>query len=74
MKQEDFSDITATAKHQFRDQYAREGYQLQKVLQLNKERIREIESIAKVFEVDPSEAINTNVSVEDFKRGIETQK
>ncbi|EEW7293743.1 TPA: hypothetical protein GGA65_19930 [Escherichia coli] len=30
MKQEDFSDITATAKHQFRDQYAREGYQLQK--------------------------------------------
>lgn len=34
MKQEDFSDITATAKHQFRDQYAREGYQLQKILQL----------------------------------------
>ncbi|MCV1777618.1 hypothetical protein MLI36_024045, partial [Escherichia coli] len=30
VKQEDFSDITATAKHQFRDQYAREGYQLQK--------------------------------------------
>lgn len=30
MKQEDFSDITATAKHQFRDKYAREGYQLQK--------------------------------------------
>lgn len=25
VKQEDFSDITATAKHQFRDQYAREG-------------------------------------------------
>ncbi|HIC3370956.1 TPA: HK97 family phage prohead protease [Salmonella enterica subsp. enterica serovar Schwarzengrund] len=45
-----------------------------KAEQLNKERIREIESIAKVFEVDPSEAINTNVSVEDFKRGIETQK
>lgn len=34
VKQEDFSDITATAKHQFRDQYAREGYQLQKILQL----------------------------------------
>ncbi|OAO62208.1 prophage protein [Escherichia coli] len=34
MKQEDFSDITATAKHQFRDQYAREGYQLQNFLQL----------------------------------------
>jgi hypothetical protein len=34
VKQEDFSDITATAKHQFRDKYAREGYQLQKVLQL----------------------------------------
>lgn len=25
VKQEDFSDITATAKHQFRDQYARDG-------------------------------------------------
>ncbi|AKF19307.1 putative prophage protein [Escherichia coli 5-366-08_S4_C2] len=34
MKQEDFSDITATAKHQFRDQYAREVYQLQNFLQL----------------------------------------
>ncbi|EJF8322137.1 hypothetical protein M9N92_001365 [Escherichia coli] len=34
VKQEDFSDITATAKHQFRDQYAREGHQLQKILQL----------------------------------------
>jgi hypothetical protein len=34
VKQEDFSDITATAKHQFRDKYAREGYQLQKILQL----------------------------------------
>ena len=34
VKQEDFSDITATAKLQFRDKYAREGYQLQKILQL----------------------------------------
>ncbi|HGF4751584.1 TPA: hypothetical protein ACF5A9_001939, partial [Escherichia coli] len=34
VKQEDFSDITATAKHQFRDKYAREGYQLQNFLQL----------------------------------------
>ncbi|EPZ6878402.1 TPA: hypothetical protein ACF03E_004318 [Escherichia coli] len=34
VKQEDFSDITATAKHQFRDKYAREEYQLQKILQL----------------------------------------
>ncbi|MEF7073215.1 hypothetical protein U9187_27295, partial [Escherichia coli] len=50
VKQEDFSDITATAKHQFRDQYAREGYQLQKVLQLRPTSTRTMEgSTMKLF-------------------------
>lgn len=45
-----------------------------KAEELNQSRIREIESIAKVFNIDSTEAINNNVSVEDFKREIETQK
>ncbi|EBD8444694.1 hypothetical protein C8558_01940 [Salmonella enterica] len=50
VKQEDFSDITATAKHQFRDQYAREGYQLQKILQLRPTSTRTMEgSTIKLF-------------------------
>lgn len=44
-----------------------------KAEELNQSRIREIESIAKVFNIDSTEAINNNVSVEDFKREIETQ-
>ncbi|MEY5394314.1 hypothetical protein WI820_25915, partial [Salmonella enterica subsp. enterica serovar Corvallis] len=50
VKQEDFSDITATAKHQFRDKYAREGYQLQKILQLRPTSTRTMEgSTIKLF-------------------------
>lgn len=45
-----------------------------KAEELNQSRIREIESIAKVFNIDSTEAINNNVSVEDFKREIETHK
>ncbi|WP_244571689.1 HK97 family phage prohead protease [Escherichia coli] len=45
-----------------------------KAEELNQSRIREIESIAKVFNIDSTEAINNNVTVEDFKREIETQK
>jgi len=37
-------------------------------------RVREIESIAKVFKVDASEAINSNTSVEEFKRSLELHK
>lgn len=44
-----------------------------KAEELNQSRIREIESIAKVFNIDSTEAINNNVTVEDFKREIETQ-
>lgn len=32
MKQEDFSDITATAKHQFRDKYAHDGGEYHKTV------------------------------------------
>lgn len=32
VKQEDFSDITATAKHQFRDQYAHDGGEYHKTV------------------------------------------
>lgn len=40
----------------------------------NQARIREIESIAIAFDIDATEALNSNVSVEDFKRGIESHK